>query len=62
MDVAAWRVNKAGRVKYRLRTIAYVFALLAAGMAAFGAVGGSLSAAWVAGVWMMLHAKPARAV
>lgn len=49
-------------MKFRLGTIAYVFALLAAGMAAFGAVGGALSAAWVAGVWIMLHAKPARAV
>jgi hypothetical protein len=49
-------------MKFRLGTMAYVFALLAAGMAAFGVVGGALSAAWVAGVWAALNAKPARAV
>ena len=38
-------------MKFRLGTIAYVFALLAAGLAAFGAVGGILAAGVVAAFW-----------
>lgn len=38
-------------MKFRLATIAYVFALLAAAMAAFGVVGGIFAAGVVAGFW-----------
>lgn len=39
-------------MKFRLGTIAYVFALLAAGMAAFGAAKGLLTASFVGLSWL----------
>lgn len=39
-------------MKFRLASIAYVFALLAAGMAAFGAVGGLFTASFVVLSWL----------
>lgn len=48
MGMAAWLADRwAGRVKFRLGTIAYVFALLAA----FGNWGGIFAAGGVAGFW-----------